>query len=87
MLKNLSFKSSVEKQCSLCFDVGWVLDWAGGGQSDPACLEMLPCIHPECEQSGVHVATLDVHYLNATAVRHPKDQTVMALTSIRKPKS
>lgn len=44
--------------CSLCHDVGWLLDSNGAGMNPPKSLELIHCIHPECTASGAELASL-----------------------------
>lgn len=67
--------------CVVCRGVGWVLEYAGGGNVDPAGLELLPCLAPDCPVSGRPIATLGVHGAGFTeAPPHPTTGVVMGLS-------
>ena len=53
-------QSVANERCSCCHDVGWYLDYSGGGHVEPLTLELLPCIYPECKSSGQRIEHLSV---------------------------
>jgi hypothetical protein len=67
----------------MCGDIGWVLDTRA--RVEPLGLELLPCLLPDCQWSGRAIATLSVEGRVRGVVRHPKDETVMALTGFTGP--
>jgi hypothetical protein len=49
----------VPSNCSLCHDVGWVLDRRNVADAG-LHLYLIPCPVPDCEASGDEIASLDV---------------------------
>ena len=71
----------VEPKCSLCHDVGWVLE-AKKKPDGVVTLEILPCLIPDCEKSGQKVRLISVNMLGMKNVaQHPKDDCVMSLSN------
>lgn len=48
----------MKPRCSMCFDVGWVLDCNGAGRDEPKSLELIRCFHPECGLDEPEIASL-----------------------------
>ena len=65
--------------CACCHGVGWILEYAGGGSKEPLCLELLPCLVPDCDVSGRKIEHLSVG--EAGFSRSPKNSAglIMAL--------
>lgn len=68
--------------CPVCGGCGWYLDYAGGGNQDPATLEVVPCIYPPCDASGRPVAHLSVNNLHMTRPVVGPNGIVLALGRI-----
>lgn len=64
--------------CSLCRDLGWVLD--GHADRSPLALELLRCPIPDCSASGrdVVVLSLDAAEFDNAAM-HPSGRLVMSV--------
>ena len=71
--------TSVTDRCPVCGGAGWYLDYAGGGNADPATLELLPCIYPPCEASGRPVEHVSVQHLAFTRPVVGPDGTILAI--------
>lgn len=81
------------KRCSMCSNVGWILDADGAGMTVPLSLELIPCFHPECQVNpllaeGGYVGEPPViaslvfkgpRFTNVS--RHPVEDYVMSVTT------
>lgn len=66
--------------CSACGDSGWVLDC--DPSKDPACLELLPCLLPDCARSGRPLASVTLNGAGLEIVaRHPVSGEVMSVST------
>jgi hypothetical protein len=52
------------RDCTLCNDVGWILD--GNPAKLPRTLELISCPIPDCAACGQHVAHLSLNELGFT---------------------
>lgn len=59
----LAGEATSSEPCSLCHDVGWILD---GDKKDPALLELIPCLIPDCPSSGRYVEHVTLEPLGLT---------------------
>lgn len=67
-------------RCSACGDSGWVLDC--DPTKDPACLELLPCLLPDCARSGRPLALVSLNGAGLEVVaRHPMTGEVMSVAA------
>ena len=44
--------------CTLCRDVGWILD---SNLKSPITIEFIPCLIPDCQRSGQPISLLSVN--------------------------
>jgi len=61
LIEEVTPSTPASDRCPACHDVGWYLDYSGGGHVEPLTLELLPCIHPECKASGRRIEHLSVN--------------------------
>jgi hypothetical protein len=66
--------------CGMCFGAGWILD--AKLDKEPTTLELIPCIHPECDRSGRDVAVLCLYGEWTSPVLHPTTGHVMSLSQV-----
>lgn len=65
--------------CPLCGGAGWTLDCHP--DQEPRCLELLPCLLPDCLHSGVPVESITLTGAELTrAVKHPTSGVVMSVS-------
>jgi len=66
--------------CSLCHDVGWVLE-AKFKPTGGLLLELIPCPIPDCHRSGQRVELISVDMLKmCQASFHPKEHFIMSIS-------
>lgn len=68
-----------DRRCNICWGVGWILEYAGGGSKDPLCLELLPCLVPDCDVSGRRIEHLSLNEAGFTRSSKNESGLVMAV--------
>jgi hypothetical protein len=70
-------RKGVSMSCTLCFNVGWVLD---AGLRPPLQVELIPCPIPDCEASGRTLQSLTLAGIGFQEVRRkPITGEIMAV--------
>lgn len=46
-------------RCTMCGDLGWILDCNDLGKPGSRMVELLPCLLPDCEASGQPIQNLN----------------------------
>jgi hypothetical protein len=69
-------------RCSICANLGWILEANGAGLTPPLSLELIPCIHPECPVETPDIASIVFKGPRFSNIaRHPADNYVMSVSA------